>query len=112
VVRTPLGGARWFLPRENHPIPDDAGQREVPLQQFVAQVERTFAPLRHAPKPPPSDPAVMVTWALLVGVSAGILWWDVRVRNRALPSATKGVWTLVVLYSGPFGLAVSRDGPR
>jgi len=31
---------------------------------------------------------------------------DVRSRNQALPSLRKGVWTLVVLYSGPFGLAI------
>jgi hypothetical protein len=53
-----------------------------------------------------SDPVVMGVWALLVAASVGILWWDVRERNQALPSMMKGVWTLVVLYSGPFDLAI------
>jgi hypothetical protein len=57
-------------------------------------------------KPILSDSVVMGVWALLVAASVGVLWWDVSERNQALPSMMKGVWTLVVLYSGPFGLAV------
>jgi hypothetical protein len=49
---------------------------------------------------------VMGVWALFVVASVGTLWWDIRERNQALPSLMKGVWTLVVLYSGPFGLAI------
>jgi hypothetical protein len=57
-------------------------------------------------KPILSDPLVMGLWALLVVASVGVLLRDVRERNQALPSLMKGVWTLVVLYSGPFGLAI------
>jgi len=57
-------------------------------------------------KPILSDPLVMGVWALLVAASVGTLWWDIHERNGALPSMMKGVWTLVVLYSGPLGLAV------
>ncbi len=57
-------------------------------------------------KPILSDPLVMGIWALLAAASVGVVWWDIRNRNQALPSLMKGVWTLVVLYSGPFGLAV------
>jgi hypothetical protein len=48
----------------------------------------------------------MGVWALLVVASVGTLWWDIRNNNQALPSMMKGVWSLVVLYSGPFGLAI------
>lgn len=65
-----------------------------------------LAPVRHVMKPILSDPVLMGVWALLVVVSVGTLLWDIRRRNQALPSLMKGVWTLVVLYSGPFGLAV------
>ncbi len=65
-----------------------------------------LAPVRHVMKPILSDPMLMGVWALLVVVSVGTLLWDIRRRNQALPSLMKGVWTLVVLYSGPFGLAV------
>ncbi|WP_418771537.1 DUF4396 domain-containing protein [Halobacterium yunchengense] len=75
-------------------------------QGLLTQVERALAPVRHAMKPILSDPLVMGVWAVVVAASVGTLWWDLRQRNRALPSLMKGVWTLVVLYSGPFGLAV------
>ncbi|AUV81412.1 copper oxidase [Salinigranum rubrum] len=78
----------------------------MPLQQFLKGIEHALAPVRHVMKPVLSDPLVMAVWALLVGASVGVLWWDIRKRNRALPSMMKGVWTLVVLYSGPFGLAI------
>lgn len=78
----------------------------MPLDQFVTQIERLFAPAREMLTPILSDPRVAVLWTVLVGVSVGTLWWDVRKRNQALPSMMKGVWTLVALYSGPFGLGL------
>jgi hypothetical protein len=76
------------------------------LQGLLRQTEHALAPVRHVMKPLLSDPLVMGGWTLFVLASVGTLWWDVRERNRALPSMMKGVWTLVVLYSGPLGLAV------
>ncbi|MFC7130482.1 DUF4396 domain-containing protein [Haloferax chudinovii] len=78
----------------------------MPLQEILTQVEHALAPVRHVMKPILSDPLVMGVWALFVVASVGTLWWDIRGRNQALPSMMKGVWTLVILYSGPFGLAV------
>jgi hypothetical protein len=78
----------------------------MPLEPLLTSIERAVAPIRHALKPALSDPALMLVWAVLVGAAVGTLWWDIRSRNRALPSMMKGVWTLVVLYSGPFGLAI------
>ncbi|WP_440992091.1 DUF4396 domain-containing protein [Haloarchaeobius baliensis] len=76
------------------------------FQGLLTQLEHALAPVRHVMKPILSDPLVMGIWALFVLGSVGTLWWDIRERNQALPSLMKGVWTLVVLYSGPFGLAV------
>jgi hypothetical protein len=76
------------------------------LQGLLTQIEHALAPVRHVMKPILSDPLVMGVWALLVLASVGTLWRDVHERNQALPSLMKGVWTLVVLYSGPFGLAI------
>lgn len=76
------------------------------LQGLLTQIEHALAPVRHVMKPFLSDPLVMGVWALFVLASVGTLWWDIRERNQALPSLMKGVRTLVVLYSGPFGLAV------
>jgi hypothetical protein len=73
---------------------------------LLAAVERALAPVRHVTKPLLSDPVVMGAWAVLVLAATAVLLWDLRERNQALPSMMKGVWTLVVLYSGPFGLAV------
>ncbi|MDS0282684.1 DUF4396 domain-containing protein [Haloarcula onubensis] len=78
----------------------------MPLQEFLTQIEHTLAPVRHVMKPILSDPLVMGVWALFVVAAVGTLWWDIRKRNQALPSLMKGVWTLVVLYSGPLGLAI------
>ncbi|WP_458208642.1 DUF4396 domain-containing protein [Haladaptatus sp. NG-SE-30] len=78
----------------------------MPLQELLTQIEHALAPVRHVMKPILSDPLVMGVWALFVVASVGTLWWDIRERNQTLPSLMKGVWTLVVLYSGPFGLAV------
>ncbi|MFT4885153.1 MAG: hypothetical protein ACI8U4_002673 [Natronomonas sp.] len=76
------------------------------LHGLLRATERALAPVRIVMKPILSDPLVMGVWAVLVAAAVGTLWWDLRVRNRALPSLMKFVWTLVVLYSGPFGLAV------
>lgn len=73
---------------------------------LLTTVERSLAPVREVMRPILSDPVVMGSWAGLVIVSVGVLWWDVRNRNRALPSLMKLVWSLVILYSGPFGLVV------
>lgn len=78
----------------------------MPLDQLVTQIEQLFAPAREILEPILSDPRVAVLWAVLVDVSVGTLWWDIRKRNQALPSMMKGVWTLVVVYSGPFGLGL------
>lgn len=78
----------------------------MPLHAVLTQIEQALSPLRHVMKPILSEPLVMGAWALLVVGSVATLWWDVRQRNQALPSLMKAVWTLVVLYSGPFGLAI------
>ncbi|MFC7046171.1 DUF4396 domain-containing protein [Halobacteriaceae archaeon GCM10025711] len=78
----------------------------MPLETLIKQIEHAFAPARHVLKPIFSNPWVLGVWAMFVAASLGVLWWDVRKRNQALPSMMKFVWTLVVLYSGPFGLAV------
>ncbi len=70
------------------------------------QVEHAFEPARKLLKPILSNSTVLGVWGLCVLVCVGVLWWDIRKRNEALPSLMKFVWTLVVLYSGPFGLAV------
>lgn len=72
----------------------------------IARVSATFEPVRELLHPVISDPVVMGGWAVVVVVSLALLWWDIRARNRALPSLMKFVWSLVVLYSGPAGLAV------
>lgn len=78
----------------------------MPLQQLAKQIEHAFAPVRQVLKPILSNPTVLGVWTLFVVASVGTLWWDLRNRNQALPSMMKAVWTLVVLYSGPFGLAI------
>lgn len=70
------------------------------------QIEHAFAPVRAVLKPILSSPVVFGIWIVLVLSSLGVLWWDIRSRNQALPSMMKFVWTLTVLYSGPFGLAI------
>jgi hypothetical protein len=76
------------------------------LDQLVTEIERLFAPARDLFRPMLSDPRIAVLWVGLVATSLGTLWWDLRERNQALPSMMQGVWTLVVLYSGPFGLGL------
>lgn len=72
----------------------------------LVEIERALAPVRQVMKPILSNPYVMGAWAILVIGAVSVFWWDIRNRNQALPSMMKGVWTLVVLYSGPFGLLV------
>ncbi|MFC7069812.1 DUF4396 domain-containing protein [Halobaculum lipolyticum] len=76
------------------------------VDALVARIERAFDPAREFLVPLLSDPVVMGAWALIVAVSVAVLLWDVREHNTALPSLMKAVWTLTVIYSGPFGLAV------
>lgn len=76
------------------------------LRSYLTRIEHALAPVRHVMKPILSNPLVMGAWAVVVLAAVGVLWWDLRRHNQALPSLMKGVWTLVVLYSGPFGLAV------
>lgn len=76
------------------------------LVQLGARIEQAFTPVRDVLSPLLSDPLVAATWVLLVGISVGTVLWDIRTHNQALPSMMKGVWALVVLYSGPFGLAL------
>lgn len=81
-----------------------AGDRTAAV--LLARIERALAPARAFLRPILSDTRVLAVWAVLVVAAVGVLWWDVRERNRALPSLMKLVWTLVVLYSGPLGLAI------
>ncbi|MWG36292.1 DUF4396 domain-containing protein [Halomarina oriensis] len=76
------------------------------LSSLFTQVERAFEPVRQVLKPVLSEPTLLVVWGVVVLFSLGGLLWDLRQRNQALPSTMKGVWSLVVLYSGPFGLAI------
>ncbi|MBX0322105.1 DUF4396 domain-containing protein [Halomicroarcula sp. F13] len=77
------------------------------LQQgLFTQLAEAAQPVRATLQPVLSDPRVLFVWALVAVASVGVLWWDIRANNQALPSMMKGVWSLVVLYSGPFGLAV------
>ncbi|MFB6087024.1 MAG: DUF4396 domain-containing protein [Haloarculaceae archaeon] len=76
------------------------------VTQPPSGVERALAPVRRVVKPVLSDPLLLGGWALLVAASVAVLLWDLRRHDRALPSLMRGVWTLVVCYSGPFGLAV------
>lgn len=76
------------------------------LGGFVQGIERALAPARRTITPVLSDPTVLVAWAVVVAVSVAVLLWDLRENNEPIASLMKGVWTLVVLYSGPFGLAI------
>jgi len=76
------------------------------LVEFGMRVEHALAPARDLVKPILASWWTLGIWATLNIVSLGVLWWDVRKRNQNLPSLMKLVWTLVVAYSGPVGLAV------
>ncbi|SEP15268.1 protein of unknown function [Halogranum amylolyticum] len=76
------------------------------LSGIAKQIEHAFAPAREVIRPILSSPTVVGIWVVLVLVSVSVLWWDLRKNNQAIASLMQGVWTLVVLYSGPFGLAI------
>lgn len=76
------------------------------LIEFGLALEHAFAPIREVLRPFLSSPITAAVWAVLVLASLGVLWWDIRKRNQALPSMMKFVWMLTVLYSGPIGLAI------
>jgi hypothetical protein len=73
---------------------------------FGKQVEHALAPARDLVKPFLASWWTLGIWVTLNLASLGVLWWDVRERNQNLPSMMKFVWSLVVGYSGPFGLTV------
>jgi UDP-N-acetylmuramyl pentapeptide phosphotransferase/UDP-N-acetylglucosamine-1-phosphate transferase len=73
---------------------------------IVNRIEQAFEPARELLVPVLSNPAVLAVWLAIVAVCLGVLWWDLRQRNRVLGSFMKFVWTLTVAYSGPLGLAV------
>lgn len=76
------------------------------VHQLFPKIERAVAPVRELLVPVLSSPVLLGVWAVVVGIAVFVLWWDLRANNEALPSLMKGVWTLVVLYSGVFGLAI------
>lgn len=39
-----------------------------------------------------SNPTVLAVWAVIVTVSLGVLWWDLRERNQVMGSMMKFVW--------------------
>jgi len=73
---------------------------------IVNRIEQAFELARELLVPVLSNPAVLAVWLAIVAVCLGVLWWDLRQRNRVLGSFMKFVWTLTVAYSGPLGLAV------
>lgn len=52
-----------------------------------------------------ANPALLVGWAALTGVSLVVLALDLRRRNAWLKGLMRWVWVLTVAYAGPFGLA-------
>ncbi len=76
------------------------------LVDFGKQIEHALAPARNVIKPILASWWTLGIWATLNLVSLGVLWWDLRERNQNLPSMMKFVWSLVIAYSGPVGLAV------
>ena len=73
---------------------------------LIHRIEQAFEPARELLVPILSNPVVLAIWVAIVGVSVGVLWWDLREHNRVLGSFMKFVWTLTILYSGPLGLAI------
>jgi hypothetical protein len=76
------------------------------MLDWATRIEHAFAPIREVLVPILSNPITLVIWAILVISSVGVVWWDIRKRNQALPSMMKLVWTVTVIYSGPIGLAI------
>ncbi|MFB6091521.1 MAG: DUF4396 domain-containing protein [Haloquadratum sp.] len=73
---------------------------------LLARLRGALDPLRSALVPLLSDPTALAVWGAFVAVSLAVLGWDLRERNPGTASLMKVVWALVVLYAGPFGLAV------
>ncbi|MCD2199478.1 DUF4396 domain-containing protein [Halobacterium sp. KA-4] len=73
---------------------------------LLHSIEDALAPAREVVRPVFSDHRVLAAWAVLVAASVGVLWWDLRRNNEAIPSLMRAVWSLVVVYSGPAGLAL------
>ncbi|WP_079977568.1 DUF4396 domain-containing protein [Halococcus sediminicola] len=73
---------------------------------IIKTIERAFEPAREVLVPILSNPTVLAVWAIIVLLSLGVLWWDLRENNEVIGSMMKFVWTLTVAYSGPLGLAV------
>jgi hypothetical protein len=73
---------------------------------LLHSIEDALAPAREVVRPVVSDHRVLAAWAVLVAASVGVLWWDLRRNNEAIPSLMRAVWSLVVVYSGPAGLAL------
>lgn len=81
----------------------------IPLQalsQIGKQINQMTAPIRQAVKPFLSSSLVLGIWLVLIATSLAVLWWDLRKRNQMIGSWMKLVWTLSVLFSGPFALGV------
>lgn len=76
------------------------------VASLLHSIEEALAPAREVVRPVLSDHRVLAAWAVLVAVSVGVLWWDLRRNNQAIPSLMRAVWSLVVVYSGPVGLAL------
>lgn len=76
------------------------------MLDWATRIEQAFAPIRELLVPILSNPVVLGTWAVIVIASLGVLWRDIRERNQGIASMMKLVWTLTVLYSGVFGLAI------
>lgn len=53
-----------------------------------------------------TNPTYLAAWALLVGLSLGVLVYDLREYNAGIAPLMKFVWVLVVCYSGPLGLGL------
>lgn len=76
------------------------------LIEFGLWIEHVTAPFRQAVQPFLSNPIVLGVWLVLIAVSVGVLWWDLRRRNQVIGTLMKLVWTIIVLFSGPIALAV------
>jgi hypothetical protein len=76
------------------------------LIEFGLWIEHVTAPFRQAVQPFLSSSIVLGVWLVLIAVSLGVLFWDLRKRNQAIGTLMKLVWTLSVLFSGPIALAV------
>ena len=51
-------------------------------------------------------------WLALVALCLAWVLYDLRTRNRHIPSMMQWVWGLTLLYSGPIGLAAYRFSGR